>query len=56
MGLVVPMWQVQNIMEEGQAQAQVQAQQLGQWQGRSKKTGTLLLMAKKLSYTCSKMS
>jgi len=41
-------------MEEGQARAQVQAQQLGQWQGRFKNSGTLLLMAEKLSYTCSK--
>jgi len=38
-------------MEECQAQAQVQAQQLGQCQGRFKKTRTLLL-AEKLSYTC----
>jgi len=42
-------------MEEDQAQAQVQAQQLGQWQGRYNKTRALLLMAEKLSYTCSKM-
>ena len=40
------------VMEEG---AQAQAQNLGQWQGRSKKIETLLLMAEKLFYTCSKM-
>jgi len=40
------------VMEKGKTQVQVQAQQLGQWQGRAKKTVTLLLMAEKLSYTC----
>jgi len=35
-----------------QAQAQAQVQLLGPWQGRYKKTGTLLLMAEKHSYTC----
>jgi len=42
-------------MEEGQAQTQVQAQLLGPWQGRYKKTETLLLMLEKHSYTFSKM-
>jgi len=39
------------MMEEGQAQSQP----LGPWQGKYKKTRTLLLMAKTPSYTCSKM-
>jgi len=39
-------------MEEGQAQAQ----SLGSWQERYKKTRTLLLMAETQSYTCLKMS
>jgi len=48
-------------MEEAQAQAQMQAHQrvdLGQplelWPRRFKKTGMLLLMVEKPSYTCSK--
>ena len=47
-------------MEEAQAQAHMKAHQrvdLGQplelWPRESKKTGMLLLMAKKRSYTCS---
>ena len=40
-------------MEDAQAQAQVQDQQLGPCQ-RGFKIGTLLLMAKKLFSTCSK--
>jgi len=39
------------LMEEGQTQDQL----LGQWQGRFKKTGTLLLMAETPFYTCSKV-
>jgi len=41
-------------MEEAQAQALVQAQQLGPWQRGFKKIGTLLLMAEKLLFICSK--
>jgi len=41
-------------MEEAQAQALVQAQQLGPWQRGFKKIGTLLLMAEKRFFICSK--
>jgi len=51
------------VMEEAQAQTQVQTQQIedqGQllelWKRRFKSTGILLLMAEKPSYICSKMS
>jgi len=43
-------------MEDAQAQAQVQDQQLGPWQRGLEKIGTLLLMAEKLFSTCSKTS
>jgi len=42
------------VMEEAQAQALVQAQQLGPWQRGFKKIRTLLLMAEKLCFICSK--
>jgi len=41
-------------MEEAQAQALVQAQQLGPWKREFKKIGTLLLMAEKRFFICSK--
>jgi len=41
-------------MEEAQAQALVQAQQLGPWQRGFKKIGTLLLMVEKRFFICSK--
>jgi len=42
------------VMEEAQAQALVQAQQLGPWQRGFKKIETLLLMAEKHFFICSK--
>ena len=45
------MWEV---MEEAQAQALVQAQELGPLQRGFKKIGTLLLMAEKRFFICSK--
>jgi len=41
-------------MEEAQAPALVQAQQLGPWKRGFKKIGTLLLMAEKHFFICSK--
>jgi len=42
------------MMEEAQTQTLVQAQQLGSWQRGFKKIRTLLLMAEKLFFICSK--
>jgi len=42
------------MMEEAQAQALVQAQQLGPWQRGFKKIGTMRLMAEKSFFICSK--
>jgi len=44
----------ERVMEEARAQALVQAQQLGPCQRGFKKIGTLLLMAEKRFFICSK--
>jgi len=42
------------VMEEAQAQALVQPQRIGPWQRGFKKIGTMLLMAEKRFFICSK--
>ena len=42
------------VMEEAEAQALVQAQQIGLWHRGFKKIGTLLLLAEKRFFICSK--
>jgi len=44
------------MLSDMMAEASAQDQPLKLWQGEYKKIGTLLLKAKTLSYTCSKVS